>query len=264
MQGRVALVTGAAQGIGAVIAEALTKAGATVVVADMQVEKGQARVAELQALGGAAHFVPVDLTQPEEIKALVERTVETCGGLDALINNAAPFRGERKSFPENLTTWPAELDVLLRAPGLLVGEALPHLERSTAGAVVNVVSMLGFRVSNESSAYHSAKAALSHLTRYLAWHLGPKGVRVNAVSPGLVDREQSPRLSDDPLHRSVIETAVPLRRAGRARETAEAVLFLCSERASYITGQVLEVDGGLGVGEQFEVGRQVLRRAAQD
>lgn len=257
LAGRSALVVGAAQGIGAVIAQELASAGAQVVVADIQVEKGTEVAERIRAEGGQAHFLSVDLTSDEELERLVDGSVEACGGLDTVVYSAAPSRQKRLPFPENLQTWDREQSLLLQAPARLAGFALPHLERSPNGSVISITSVLGFSVSQESAAYHASKAGLIQLTRYLAYHLGSRGVRANAVCPGVVDREPpAPRLSDDPTNAAVLKKSVPLGRAGRSRDIAQAVVYLASDAASYVTGQSLVVDGGLSLGEPFGVGRR--------
>jgi NAD(P)-dependent dehydrogenase (short-subunit alcohol dehydrogenase family) len=124
-------------------------------------------------------------------------------------------------------------------------------------------SVVARSIASEPAGYHIAKAGVEQLTRYLAYALGPQKIRVNAVAPGLVDREQGPKLSDNPLNQAVIDVAVPLGRAASAIDIANVVAFLCGEQSAYVTGQVITVDGGLSIREPFDVGRRAYQNAQQ-
>ena len=258
MVGRVALVTGAAQGIGRAIAEGLSCSGASIVVADIQEEMGQRVVDQLRLKGGKAEFVRTDLCRAGDIKHAVEYASRTYGGLDILINNARPNLA-RVRFPESLNSWDLAMDVLLKAPAIAIGYALPHLVRSGKGSVVNVASTNAYHISQQPVTYHVAKAGIVHLTRSLAYELGHQGLRVNAICPGLLDiSDRSQKLTDDPKNRKIVNSIVPLKRAGTAEEVARVAVFLCSPAAAYITGQALVVDGGMILGDQFSCAMQVL------
>lgn len=256
--GRAALVTGAGQGIGAGIALGLARAGARVGVADLTVERAQATVEAIHEAGGEALALACDVTSNDAVAATVDRVGRAWGRLDALVNNAAPARGKRLPFPDNLANWDAETDVLVKAHARIVAAALPLLKASDEASVVNISSILAWSVAHESAAYHAAKAGVVHLTRYLAVHLGRDGVRVNAVAPGIVDRDFGLKLTDDPTNRRVAAATVPLGRAGRAEDIANAVVFLCSPMASYLTGQTIVVDGGLDLVESFGAARAAV------
>jgi NAD(P)-dependent dehydrogenase (short-subunit alcohol dehydrogenase family) len=261
LQGRVALITGAAQGIGAVLSRRLSQAGAAVAVIDLQVERGEALVRELTAKGGKATFVKADITRAADMNAAVAATVERLGSLDILVNNARPMDRNRKAFPDSLAAWDLEHDIMLRSPAHLVGSVLPHLERSGRGVVLNIASVVAFTISHGSCGYHAAKAAVVHLTRYLAHELGPRGVRVNCLCPGIVDRDEGTKFTDDPASKAVTDRVIPLKRAGTGLDIGHAAVFLCSEAAAYITGQTLVVDGGLTLGLSFDAGMAVYRAA---
>lgn len=263
LQGRVALVVGGAQGIGEVLAGVFARAGATVCVADLQEERARGVTSALVTAGASAFAAALDLRREEQIQSVLAEAAGRAGGLDVVVHSAAPSRAGRRQFPENLARWQDDLDVLLTSPALLARHALPFLGRSPNGSLITISSVLAWSVSQESAAYHAGKAGLIQLTRYLAHQLGPAGVRVNSVCPGIVDREGGPRLSDDPINARVIQQAVPLRRAGRGEDIAQAALFLASDAARYVTGHTLVVDGGLSLNEPFGVGRRALQSQEQ-
>lgn len=256
LAGQVVIVTGAAQGIGAGIARCLAGHGAKVLIADRQADKAEALANEID--GG---FVETDLTSKDAAQSLVAAAVERYNQLDTIVNNAAP--GRDRTMIGNLAgaDWDAHADLVLKPVMALADAALPYLAKSANGAIVNISSVTATTVMPEhcSWAYHVSKAGLEQMTRYLAVALGPKGVRVNTVAPVLVDRDEGRKLSDDETAKSVIEATAPLGRAGSARDIGEAVAFLASGRASYITGQVLTVDGGIGAREVFGAGLAVVQ-----
>jgi len=260
---KTALITGAAQGIGLAIAARLAETGARVVLADLQDDKGHASVAALRQRGFEAEFVHVDLTAEAEIQQMVRTAVALYGRLDILVNNASPFRRKFASYEESLQDWDLHQAVLLKASASAAAFARPHLRQQPGGSIVNIGSIVSSSISAQPCSYHVAKAGLVQLTRWLARELGPEGTRVNCVSPGLVDKDDARPLTADPVHREVVEIVAPLGRAGCPRDIANAVAFLSSEEASYITGQCLVVDGGVTLDETFEAGRRAFRRAAE-
>ena len=149
--------------------------------------------------------------------------------------------------------WDIHQSIVVEASAFLSDAASKHLKASGRGVIVNISSVTseGIGVGHCSWPYHVSKAGLNHLTRWLACRFGSEGIRVNAVSPGLVDRDEGPKLSDNLEHKALVEEVVPLGRPAKTKEIAQAVAFLCSEKSSYITGQVLVVDGGLSVCESY-------------
>lgn len=259
--GRAAIITGAAQGIGAGIARRLAAEGVLITVADIQEDKGKALADELGSRDKTAMFVKTDVSREDELAQLVETAVASFGSLDIIVNSAAPPRNASISLGDSLASWDAEQALLLRSHLMIADKALPHLAASGHGCIIGIASVLAWAVGEQTCTYHVAKAGLVQATRYLAAHFGPEGVRVNCVCPGIVDRDEGPRLTDDPINRAVAQVAVPLGRAGLAVDVANAVAFLCSDQAAYITGHSLVVDGGLTLGEPFSIGRQSFRRA---
>ena len=187
--------------------------------------------------------------------------VERLGGLDILVNNAAPSRNREMIGKLSASTdWSAHSELVIGSISYLVEAAENFLPPGSS--IINISSCNSSAIALEqcSWAYHVSKSGLDQLTRWLACRLGPQGIRVNAVAPALVDRGKGPRLSDNSENKKIIEEIVPLGRAGRARDVGEAVVFLASPMASYITGQILTVDGGLGAREPFGVALKTAKR----
>ena len=258
LEGKVALITGAAQGIGKGIAKVFAHEGAIVVIADLQEEKGQAAA---DSLDGQGAFIHTDLRQDSDIEQMIAFTVEKYGALDILINNATPPKGLTSSFEEMVEDWDTTMDLLLRAYMVTAKFAHPYMQRTNGGSIVNMGSTLAFSIAEQQScAYHVAKAGVTQLTRYLAWELGNDGIQVNCICPALVDRSERPSLTNDPTNQSVVDITVPLKRAGNYKDIAYTSLFLCSDEAKYLTGQSIILDGGLTLGSQFEVAKAAYKK----
>jgi 3-oxoacyl-[acyl-carrier protein] reductase len=260
LEDRRAILTGGAQGIGAAIARGLVAAGCRVAILDLQGAKASALVAEL---GAMARAVEADLSSEETCRQASRTARDWLGGIDIVVNCAAPGR-DRSMIGRILgTDWPAHDAVILRAALVIVDTVLPDLAASGHGAVINVSSILGQDVADDqgSLAYHASKAALDQATRWLAVHCGGQGVRVNAVAPGLVDRDEGRKLTDNPAHKRIVEAVVPLKRAARGSDIAQVVVFLASDQSSYMTGQVLVVDGGLTLNEVFGAALRAFKAA---
>ena len=244
LRGRRALVTGAAKGIGAAISRRLAEAGARVTLADMD-PSGQATADALLAEGHDVSFVVCDITDPVALVAAVD---EACAGgpLDILVNNAGiypttgPIERVSDAFVERM------LDVNVRAQYSAAREASQHM--TNGGSIVNLASIAGIRGGANISAYAVSKAAVIGLTRAFANELGPRGIRVNAIAPGIIDtpgvQEQMAPLKAGGLDIDRAIAANPLRTAGQPDHIARAALFLVCDLAAFVTGQVLVVDGG--------------------
>jgi NAD(P)-dependent dehydrogenase (short-subunit alcohol dehydrogenase family) len=246
LKGKVALVTGATSGIGHATALRFAEAGAMVAAVGRDERRLHEVIEELQGVGAEALAVPSDVTEEEAPHRIVARTVERFGGLDVLVN-AAGHISNGTIETTSLADWDAMLNVNLRAPFNLMQQAVPHLA-GRRGNIVNVSSVTGLRAFPGVLAYCVSKAGLDQLTRCAALELAARGVRVNAVNPGVVVTEIHKRggMSEDEyaafLERS--QSTHPLGRVGTAREVAELILFLASERAAWITGATYSIDGG--------------------
>ena len=242
LKDKVAIITGSGLGIGERIAARFAAEGAMIAVADANVENAKKVAAEIAENGGAAIAVHVDVGEPALAEAMVGRTVERFGRVDVLVNNAGI--GLNKPF---LTTTPEEWDRQLRVNltgQFLCGQAAARqMTRQGGGRIVNVASISGQRGGQGRAAYGAAKAGVILLTRVMAVELAPHGINVNAISPGPVDTEQSRGTHTPATRRSYLDR-LPLKRYGLREEVAAAALFLAGDEASFVTGHVLNVDGG--------------------
>lgn len=242
LNGQVAIVTGAAQGIGRACAQLLASNGVTVVVADIAQEEGAAAVAAIKDAGGDALFALVDVGDHAQIRELVAQTVAQFGRLDIVINNA--FWSIRKSvvdLPEE--EWDLGMNVMLKAAYLFGKYSFPEMQKVGKGAMVNISSVHGLSPISEYAVYAAAKAGLINLTRQMAIDGGPLGIRVNAICPGWIQTTGEAILSES--RAKVMRKVYPLQRGGFPTEIATAARFLISDQASFITGHALVVDGGL-------------------
>jgi NAD(P)-dependent dehydrogenase (short-subunit alcohol dehydrogenase family) len=258
--GKVAIVTGGGSGIGAATARLLAGEGAAVTVADIAGDAAQRVVDELVAAGGTARSQVVDVTQPDAVEAMVADTVAAFGGLDVLHNNAAAIalnREDQDVVTMDLDTWDAVMRVNLTGPMLGCRFAIPRMLERGGGAIVNTASAAAFYGSRTLAAYGVSKAGVVALTRYVATTWSGRGIRCNAVAPGVVvDRaiqEAVAAAGSDRLDRFI--DAHPIGRLGHPEEIAAAVAYLASEEAAFITGEVLRIDGGLTVPSTLDARR---------
>ena len=245
LDGRVALVTGGSRGIGAAICTELAAAGATVAVNYVRNAEAAERVcSEIAAAGGTAHAVPGDVSSSEGARALVAGVEESIGPIDILVNNAGITR-DNLIMKLSAEDWQEVIDTNL-AGAFFTCQALsrPMLKRRS-GSIVNVSSVVGVHGNAGQTNYAASKAGLLGLTKALAKELGGRGIRVNAIAPGYITTEITAGLPDGA--REAILAGTPLGRLGEPSDVARAVRFLVSDAASFITGDVLAVDGGLGI-----------------
>lgn len=242
LAGRVALVTGGGTGIGFGIARCLARAGAAVAIASRRPEHLEPSLAALRTAGARAIAVEANVREPEAVARMVERVTSELGRLDVLVNNAAVWF--REPFLEaSEAHWDQVFAVCLKAVFLLSQAAARVMVPQGGGAIVNLGSGAGLTYARGQGAhYGAAKAGVHQLTRILAIELGPHGVRVNAVVPGFTQTPGTARAPAERLQRVVEQT--PLGRVGRAEEVAEVVVFLASDRASFVTGQIVAANGG--------------------
>lgn len=252
-QGRRALVTGGADGIGASICMALADVGAHVSVVDVQSDKANTVVNKITEAGGTVIAVDADISTEDGCRQAVKATVDRFGGIDILVNCAAPSRNKSMLGRLAGSDWDIHQKIIINGTVLLADLSSDYLAESGSGAIVNISSVTSSSIGIDhcSWPYHVSKAGLDQLTRWLAVRLGGSGIRVNAIAPGLVDRSVGYKLSDNPGNRAIIKSVVPLGRAGNGNDIAQAVVFLSSKQSDYITGQVLTIDGGLGISENY-------------
>ena len=240
--GRSAIVTGAAGGIGAVIARRLAESGHAVLLADRDVDGARRAAAKLSATGASCRAAAVDVADPASVAAMVDAALAAFGRLDVLVNNAG-IGGLHAFVDQPLDHWQHVLAVNLTGP-LLCGQAAARaMLPRRSGRIVNIASISGIRAGVGRTAYGTSKAALIHLTRQMALELGPHGITANAVAPGPVDTELA-RATHTPETRTSYARLIPMHRYGLPEEIAAAVAFLASAEASYVNGQTLCVDGG--------------------
>jgi len=237
----ICLVTGAGAGIGAAIAKTFAAAGARVVVTNRDAAAAQAVVDEIAAAGGKAIALACDVTDEAQCHTAIEAAVAAFGGLTILVNNAGGGGPKPFDMPMTDFRWAYELNVfsLFRLTQL----AAPHMEKAGRGAVLNISSMAGENTAARMASYASSKAATNHLTRNIAFDLGPKNIRVNAIAPGAIRTQALARVLTPDIEKGML-THTPLGRLGEPDDIANAALFLCSPAASWISGQVLTVSGG--------------------
>jgi NAD(P)-dependent dehydrogenase (short-subunit alcohol dehydrogenase family) len=248
LSGRVAIVTGAAMGIGKACAAALSRAGASVVIADIDVAVGEATRAEIAAAGGEAVFVRCDVTRLTDIEAAAAAAVERFGGVDILVNNAARAIGGKVDEIDE-ESWGTVISTNLSSVWRGMKVCVPLMKQRGGGAIVSMSSVQALTGFSGWAAYAAAKGGINSLTQQAAIDLAPHRIRVNAVAPGTIMTPLNEKVfrehpDPDALIR-MWNAAHPLGRFGQPEEVAEAVLFLASDRASFITGTILRVDGGL-------------------
>lgn len=244
LRGRVAVVTGASKGIGAATAVRLAEAGVSVAVNFLRDEEGARRVAgEVEAAGAKSLLVRGDVSALSEAEDLVRRAAEVFGGIDILICNAGVWEGAPADrLSEEF--WDRTIDINLKGTWAVCRAAIPFLRRRGWGRIVVVSSTAGQRGEAGYSNYAASKGGQISFVKSLAVELAPYGVTVNAVAPGWVETEMTVAQFDDPARRAEIEGAIPLGRGAAADDIALPILFLCSEWARHITGEVLNVNGG--------------------
>jgi 3-oxoacyl-[acyl-carrier protein] reductase len=244
VKGLTVLVTGAASGMGRATAEVFAAEGANVALTDLSDEAVEGIAAELRSKGLSARGWALDVADHGAIKLVVEEVATHFGGLDIVVNNAGISAFCPLDDPNYDAVWDRAVLVLLTAHQRLIRAALPHLRRSASGRIVNIASTEALGATNRDSPYCAAKAGVTGLTRALAVELGKEGITVNCICPGPIDTGMTANVSD--ADRAVFaQRRTALRRYGLPEEVAHMTLSLCLPAASYITGAVIPVDGGL-------------------
>jgi len=239
LNGRVAVVTGSTRGLGHAVAKALIAHGATVVVSSENAEDTAAVAAELGAVG-----IPCDVGDDAAVAALVSQTVERLGGIDILVSNAGITGGGPPATPTDMTAFDRVIAINLRSMVLLTKHALPVMALREGASVILMASIAGLRGNARIDAYALAKAGVAQLARNIAVQWGPRGVRANAIAPGLIDTALADVFKADEAILARRMQMTPLRRMGKPEEIAGAVVFLAAPAGGFVNGQVLVVDGG--------------------
>jgi 3-oxoacyl-[acyl-carrier protein] reductase len=245
LKDKVALITGASQGIGRATALALVVAGAKVAVAARQTTKLDELVKEIEAAGGEALAVPLDVSDAAQVKTAFQLVLAKFGKLDILVNNAAITR-DTLALRMKLEDWDAVLRTNLTGAHLCIQQALGAMLKARNGRIINIASVVAQTGNAGQSNYVASKAGLIGLTRAIAVEVASRNITVNAVAPGFIETAMT-----DPLPQELkdkMKTLIPLARFGTDKEIAAAVIFLASDEAAYITGQVLDVNGGMYMG----------------
>lgn len=241
LSGHAAIVTGAGAGIGRAIAETFAKAGAAVMVSDRTAENA-AKVAEtIRAAGGKAISIACDVTNDAALETMVNETVKAFGKVTILVNNAGGGGPKPFDMPMDDFTWAYKLNVF--SIFRLCQLCAPHIEKAGGGAILNISSMAGENKNQRMTSYGSSKAAVNHLTRNMAFDLGPKKIRVNAIAPGAIKTDALATVLTPEIEKAMLKHT-PLGRLGEPADIANAALFFCSPAAEWISGQVLTVSGG--------------------
>ena len=245
LKDKVAIVTGASQGIGRATSLALAEAGAKVAVAARSTDKLASLVSEIESAGGAALAVPMDVADGAQVKAGFQHALAKFGRLDILVNNAAITR-DTLALRMKLEDWEAVLRTNLTGAHLCIQQALGAMLKQRSGRIINVTSVVAETGNSGQANYVASKAGLIGLTRAIAVEVASRSITVNAIAPGFVETPMTDPLS--PELKEKMKSLIPLGRFGKDCEIAAGIVFLASDEAAYITGQVLDVNGGMHMG----------------
>lgn len=243
LEGKVAIVTGGSRGIGRATARLLAERGAKVVINyNKSPDEANSAIEEIKARGGTALAVQADVSVAADAQRLVDEAVKQFGRLDILVNNAGITR-DTLIMRMSEADWDAVLDTNLKGAYLCAKAAMRPMLKAKGGRIINLSSVSGQAGSGGQANYSAAKAGLIGLTKALAREVGSRSITVNAVAPGFIETDMTNVLADEFKQKALAQ--IPLERFGKAEEVAEAIAFLASDAAAYITGQVLAVDGGM-------------------
>lgn len=242
ISGKTAIVTGAARGIGALTAEQFVSEGVNVVIADIDLDVAKETANKLAEKGAQTLAIAANVTDSESVEAMVQAAIDAFGGVDILVNNAGFTRDMRiGKMTEN--DWDSVVDVILKGAFLCTKAVLPHMTEKGWGRIVNISSRAHLGNAGQAN-YSAAKAGILGLTRAMSLEVGRFGVTVNAVAPGIVSTEAVLALDHFDKISEAAQKTTPLKRLGEPSEVADAIVYLASERSSFVTGEVLHVTGG--------------------
>ena len=241
----VILITGALTGIGRAAAVAFARKGATVVVTGRRDEAGKSLAEELRALGAEAEFINADVRKEDDVRALVDETVARFGHLDVAVNNAGTEGQVGPITDQTADTYAATFDTNVLGVLLSLKYEVRAMQRQGSGNIINISSTYGHEGAAGAAVYVGSKHAVEGITKSVALEVAKAGIRVNAVAPGPTDTGMLTRFTGTPENKAALVTQVPLARLGLTEELADAIVFIASDEASFITGHVLNVDGGM-------------------
>ena len=242
LAGKVALVTGAAQGIGKAVALLLARNGADIVVSDINLEKANETAKEVQALGRKALAIKVDVAKLDDVEKMAEAILAQFGQIDILVNNAGIAR-DKLILRMTEEDWDAVLNINLKGTFNCTKAIVRYMSKQKSGKIVNIASVVGEMGNAGQANYAASKAGVIGFTKTIAREFAQRGLNVNAIAPGYIETPMTDALPDKA--KEELKRLIPLDRLGKPEDVAEAVLFLVSESANYITGQVLNVNGGI-------------------
>jgi NAD(P)-dependent dehydrogenase (short-subunit alcohol dehydrogenase family) len=261
LQGKVAIVTGGGMGIGGATARRFARERAHVLIADANLEAANANAERIRQAGGVALAAQIDVSQQEDVQKMVELAVAEWGRLDVLVNNAYSAK-ERDGSAVTLSDAALDYGLTIMVKALVWGAryAVPHMQKNGSGSIVNIASVHGLLMAPNKLNYETGKAAVIGMTKQMAIDFGPTGIRVNAICPGHIVTERIRAHWDkNPTQLQMLEAQYPVRRAGTPDDIANAIHFLCSDEASFITGHSLVVDGGLTIQLQEDFSNHMTR-----
>ncbi len=242
LNGKVAIVTGGARGIGKAICEKLAGAGAKLAIVDVMPEVAAATAAEFQGRGVDAEAFAANVAKPADVEAMVKQVVERFGTIDILVNNAGITR-DNLMLRMKEEDWDAVIAVNLKGTFNCIKAVVRPMMKARSGKIVNIASVVGVMGNAGQANYSASKAGVIGLTKTAAKEFASRNINVNAVAPGYIQTEMTEKLSDEA--RQAFLTVIPLARPGTAEDVAGVVLFLCGEASDYVTGQVIHIDGGM-------------------
>jgi NAD(P)-dependent dehydrogenase (short-subunit alcohol dehydrogenase family) len=254
LQGKHAVVTGGARGIGLAICKALAREGATVALADINLEGAKAAAASVSTVGRSAVPIEVNVTDPASVTAMIKTLLQQFGRIDILVNNAG-IGGNTPFLDTTLEEWNRIIGINLTGAFMVAQAVAREMAKNGGGKIVNIASLSGQRGGNGRAAYGSAKAGLELLTKVMAVELAPYNINVNNIAPGAIETEMA-KFAHDAATRSAYNYLIPMVRYGSPEEIADAAVFLCSDEARYVHGHTLNVDGGFrAAGLMFGAGK---------